>query len=94
MRDSKEGEFSSVLLFPSVYLFESKDCHVYYISKLSYCSKVNMFILFTPVVLLVRNLAFKSLSCATLTTGKMNVLQNLDINPNSLENTSRAKPLP
>lgn len=28
MRDSKEGEFSNVLLFPSVYLFESKDCHV------------------------------------------------------------------
>lgn len=29
MRDSKEGEFSSVLFFPSVYLFESKDaCYV------------------------------------------------------------------
>lgn len=29
MRDSKEGEFSSVFFSPSVYLFESKDaCHV------------------------------------------------------------------
>lgn len=37
MRDSKEGEFLSILFFfPSNYLFESKDtfCHIQYVSML------------------------------------------------------------